>query len=139
MSITNAFTIPFRDTTPNLKSNRPVQFSPSIPISLLKRNKGLFISVICNAFHFVLRYTINRVLSWVHAFTVTMIVLLGRLGCLTRRDSFYLRYPPDTKAFLYYLTFPEKPRIMITGELRFPVTPSDDPESFESGSEPLTS
>ena len=42
-------------------------------------------------------------------------------------------YPPDTKAFLYYSTLPGKPR--IAGELRFRVTSSDDPASFESGSD----
>jgi hypothetical protein len=44
-------------------------------------------------------------------------------------------FPPDTKAFLYYFTPPEKPR--IAGELRFRVTFSDDPASFESGSDLL--
>jgi hypothetical protein len=44
-----------------------------------------------------------------------------------------LSYPPDTKAFLYYYTSPEKPR--LAGELRFRVTSSDDPASFESGSD----
>ena len=44
-------------------------------------------------------------------------------------------YPPDTKAFLYYFTSPEKPR--IAGELRLRVTSSDDPASFESGSDLL--
>jgi hypothetical protein len=42
-------------------------------------------------------------------------------------------YPPDTKAFLYYYTSPEKPR--MAGELRFRVASSDDPASFESGSD----
>jgi hypothetical protein len=45
----------------------------------------------------------------------------------------YLSFPPDTKALLYYYTSPEKPR--IAGELRFRVTSSDDPASFESGSD----
>jgi hypothetical protein len=44
-------------------------------------------------------------------------------------------YPPDTKAFLYYFMSPEKPRIM--GELRLRVVSSDDPASFESGSDLL--
>ena len=44
-------------------------------------------------------------------------------------------YPRDTKAFLYYSLSPEKPR--ITGELRLRVTSSDDPASFESGSDLL--
>ena len=44
-------------------------------------------------------------------------------------------YPPDTKAFLYYFTSPERPR--IAGELRLRVAPSDDPASFESGSDLL--
>ena len=39
--------------------------------------------------------------------------------------------PPDTKAFLYYFTPPDKPR--IAGEVRLRVTPKDDPASFESG------
>ena len=42
-------------------------------------------------------------------------------------------YPPDTKAFLYYFTSPEKPR--IAGELRLRVASSDDSASFESGSD----
>jgi hypothetical protein len=44
-------------------------------------------------------------------------------------------YPPDTNAFLYYAVSPEKPR--IAGELRLRVTSSDDPASFESGSDLL--
>ena len=47
----------------------------------------------------------------------------------------YTPFPPDTKAFLYYFTSPEKPR--IAGELRLRVAPSDDPASFESGSDLL--
>jgi hypothetical protein len=43
--------------------------------------------------------------------------------------------PPDTKVFLYYFTSPEKPR--IAGELRLRVVQSDDPVSFESGSDLL--
>ena len=46
-----------------------------------------------------------------------------------------ISYPPDTKAFLYYSLSPGKPR--IAGELRFRVTSSDDPASFESGSDLL--
>ena len=45
------------------------------------------------------------------------------------------RYPPDTRAFLYYFMSPEKPR--IAGELRLRVASSDDPASFESGSDLL--
>ena len=48
-----------------------------------------------------------------------------------------LHYPPDTKAFLYYFTPPDKPR--IAGELRLRVTSSDNPASFESGSDLLES
>jgi hypothetical protein len=44
-------------------------------------------------------------------------------------------YPPDTKAFLHYSMSPERPR--IAGELRLRVTSSDDPASFESGSDLL--
>jgi hypothetical protein len=47
----------------------------------------------------------------------------------------YLLFPPDIKAFLYYFTHPEKPP--IAGELRLRVTSSDDPASFESGSDLL--
>ena len=43
--------------------------------------------------------------------------------------------PPDTKAFLYYITPPGRPR--IASELRLRVTPSDDPASFASGSDLL--
>ena len=40
-------------------------------------------------------------------------------------------YPPDTAAFLYYFTSPERPP--IAGELRLRVTSSEDHASFESG------
>ena len=43
--------------------------------------------------------------------------------------------PPDTKAFLYYFKSPEKRD--ITGELRLRVVSSDDPASFDSGSDLL--
>jgi hypothetical protein len=46
-------------------------------------------------------------------------------------------YPSGTNAFLYYSMLPEKPR--ICGELRLRVTSSDDPASFESGSDLLQS
>ena len=42
---------------------------------------------------------------------------------------------PDTKAFLYYFTSPERPR--IAGELRLRVVSSDDPASFKNGSDLL--
>ena len=45
------------------------------------------------------------------------------------------RYPPDTTAFLYYSTSPDRPR--IAGELRLRVASSDDHASFESGSDLL--
>ena len=44
-------------------------------------------------------------------------------------------FPPDTKAFLYYFRPPDRP--LIAGELRLRVTSSDDPASFESGSDLL--
>ena len=44
-------------------------------------------------------------------------------------------FPPDTNAFLYYFMPPEKSR--TSGELRLRVTASDDPASFESGSDLL--
>jgi hypothetical protein len=47
----------------------------------------------------------------------------------------YLLFPPDTKAFLYYFTSSGKPP--NAGELRLRVTSSDDPASFESGSDLL--
>jgi hypothetical protein len=46
-----------------------------------------------------------------------------------------LPFPPNTNAFLYYSIPPGKPR--IAGELRLRLTPSDDPASFESGSDLL--
>jgi hypothetical protein len=46
-----------------------------------------------------------------------------------------LFHPPDMKAFLYYSMLPEKPR--IAGEMRLRLTSSDDPASFESGSDLL--
>ena len=45
-------------------------------------------------------------------------------------------YPPDTSAFLYYFTPPERPR--IAGELRLRVASNDDFASFESGSDLLS-
>jgi hypothetical protein len=47
----------------------------------------------------------------------------------------YLPFPPDTGAFLYYFTSPKE--TPIAGELRLRVTSSDDPASFESGSDLL--
>jgi hypothetical protein len=44
-----------------------------------------------------------------------------------------ISYPPGTKGFLYYFMSLEKPR--IAGELRFRVASSDDPASFQSGSD----
>ena len=49
----------------------------------------------------------------------------------------YQRYPPDTKAYLYYYMAPERPR--IAGELRLRVTSNEDPASFGSGSDLLLS
>ena len=46
-------------------------------------------------------------------------------------------FPPDTTAFLYYLSPPERPR--IAGELRLRVATSDDHASFESGFDLLKS
>jgi hypothetical protein len=46
-------------------------------------------------------------------------------------------YPPNTTAFLYYSTPPEKPR--IAGELRLRIASSDDHASFEGGSDLLMS
>ena len=45
-------------------------------------------------------------------------------------------YPPDTSAFLYYFSSPERPR--IAGELRLRVASNDDSASFESGSDLLS-
>jgi hypothetical protein len=55
------------------------------------------------------------------------------------KSNFELRkpFPPDIKAFLYYSTSPIKPRIAV--ELRFRIARSDDPASFESGSDLMTS
>ena len=46
-------------------------------------------------------------------------------------------YPEDTKVFLYYFTSPERPR--IAGELRLRISSSDNPASFENGSDLLLS
>jgi hypothetical protein len=45
----------------------------------------------------------------------------------------YISYPPNTEGFLYYFTSLENSR--IAGELRFRVASSDDPASFQSGSD----
>ena len=52
-----------------------------------------------------------------------------------KRNRHQYPYPPDTTAFLYYFTPPEKPR--IAGELRLRVASNDDLASFESGSDLL--
>ena len=44
-----------------------------------------------------------------------------------------ITFPPDTKAFLYYFTPPEKPP--IAGELRLRVASSNDLASFKSGAD----
>ena len=64
------------------------------------------------------------------------ISLLGQ-SSLLYYDQTGPPYPPNTKAFLYYSTLPEKPR--IAGELRLRVISSDGPQaaSFESGSDLL--
>ena len=46
-----------------------------------------------------------------------------------------LTYPPDTTAFLYFFTSPDKPR--IAGELRLRVVSSGNYVSFNSGSDLL--
>ena len=51
------------------------------------------------------------------------------------RSKDFSYFPPDTKAFLYYTIPPGGPR--IAGELRLRVASSDDPASFESGSDLL--
>ena len=56
-------------------------------------------------------------------------------GKRTGKKYYPLPFPPNTKGFLYYFMSPEKPR--IAGEVRFRVTSSDDPASFESGSDLL--
>ena len=50
-------------------------------------------------------------------------------------DQILTPYPQDTKAFLYYSTSPEKPR--IAGEIRLRVTSGNDPGFFKSGSDLL--
>lgn len=68
----------------------------------------------------------------------SLVLLSPKLVYDTKKESnkqIYLPYPPDTKAFLYYFTPPENPP--IAGELRLRVTSSDDPTSFESGSDLL--
>jgi hypothetical protein len=55
---------------------------------------------------------------------------VSRMGSWKR-----VEFPPDIRAFLYYSMPPGKPR--IGGELRLRVTSSDDPASFESGSDLL--
>ena len=52
---------------------------------------------------------------------------------LAVKPSLYTPLPPGTKGFLYYSTPPGKPR--IAGELRLRVASSDDPASFECGSD----
>ena len=59
------------------------------------------------------------------------------MAIATRKNGNGLPYPANTKGFLYYLTSPERPR--IAGELRFRVASSDDPASFENGSDLLMS
>jgi hypothetical protein len=56
---------------------------------------------------------------------------LVRTHVLFYDQTSLLPYPPLTKAFLYYSTPPERPR--IAGELRLRVASSNHPSSFESG------
>ena len=70
------------------------------------------------------------------------IVLHNRLSPVAGRQIDYNRtsfqnlpYPPDTSAFLYYFSPPERPR--IAGELRLRLAASDDHSSFERGSDLL--
>jgi len=69
-------------------------------------------------------------------------VLHNRSGPIENRKLIYHAgkdfrpsYPPGTKAFLYYFSSPKRPP--IAGELRLRVASSDDPASFESGSDLL--
>jgi hypothetical protein len=70
-------------------------------------------------------YTLKPILNYTRPVTLDYDILH------TKRQ----RYPPNTKAFLYYSTAPGKPR--IAGELRLRVASSDDFASFESGSDLL--
>ena len=76
-----------------------------------------------------LRHTINRVLSRLQIRASGLRLDLHAKKCWT--------LPPDTKAFLYYFTSWDRPR--IAGELRIRIVPSDDPATFESGSDFLRS
>ena len=51
----------------------------------------------------------------------------------TDRVGDHISIPPDTKVFLYFFNPPDKPN--IAGELRLRVVSSDDPASFEGGSD----
>ena len=68
-------------------------------------------------------------------------LLLGRYSLLKDMHIYYemkrsrQSFPPDTKGFLYYSMSPERP--CIAGELRFRVTSSDNPASFEKWIGPL--
>jgi hypothetical protein len=58
-----------------------------------------------------------------------------RLTYHVGKDHTRISCPPCTAAFLYYFSSPKRPP--IAGELRFRVASSDDPTSFESGSDLL--
>ena len=64
----HAFIIPFR----NLKLDGPVTllFTLLIQISLLRRNKNVFTSVIYEDLFLISRYSNIRVLSWLHPCTI---------------------------------------------------------------------
>ena len=101
-----------------------ISSSPLIQKSSLRRNNDVFTSVICNPLQLLSRqHNLNHVMTsrlWYER-------QISSRGCLS--------FPPDTKAFLYYFTSQRRPR--IAGELRLRVVPSDDPASFESGSDLL--
>ena len=67
----HAFSIPFRNPDAPLKRTSPISSSLLIEINSLRRNSNVFTSVIYNPFPLVFRYSNNRVLFCLCAFTMT--------------------------------------------------------------------
>ena len=110
----HAFSILFRNA--DRKALLPL-FSLLTQINSLKRINSPFTSVVEQAFDLMSRYTNNQVPLMQYA--------SDSIAAGQARGP----YPTDTKAFLYYSTSREKPR--IAGELRLRVISSDDAASFE--------
>jgi hypothetical protein len=102
---------------------KSIQSTPLIQKSVLRKNNDIFTWVISDPLISVMLHN--------HSSPVLAPPLFYDLSC----SQIFPLYPTNTKAFLYYFTLPNNPR--IAGELRLRVAPSNDFSSFESGSDRL--